>query len=163
MDLINPTFFHKFWDLIGETFSQDRMQWISQTSFLPNLNNTIITLIPKCGNPNFMKDLRPISFCNVLYKIVAKVLANRLKLVLPKLISDTQSAFVKGQSITDNVITAFELIYYMKRKVKGKVGDIVLKVDISKAYDHIDWVVFLSVLCLKWVSIVDGLSLLCFV
>ena len=67
-----------------------------------------------------MKDLRPISHCNVAYKILAKVLANRLKLVLPKIISKFQSAFVLGHSILDNVLIAFEVFHYMKRKTRGK-------------------------------------------
>ena len=84
-----------------------------------------------------MRDLRPIALCNVLYKIIAKVLANRLKAFLPVLIDESQSAFVPGRAITDNVLVAFELIHYMKRKSYGKVGDVALKIDISKAYDRI--------------------------
>ena len=86
-----------------------------------------------------MKDLRPIVLCNVVYKIMAKVLANRLKRILPLLISNAQSAFVPGRSICDNILAAFEVIHYMKRKTKGKKGSVALKLDISKAYDHISW------------------------
>lgn len=86
-----------------------------------------------------MKDLRPIALCNVVYKVVAKVLANCLKVVLDKCISDTQSAFVPDRSILDNAMAAIEVIHHMKSKVKGKIGDVALKLDISKAYDIIDW------------------------
>ena len=77
-----------------------------------------------------MQELRPIALCNVVYKIMAKVLANCL---------NAQLAFVPGLSIFDNVLTAFEVIPYMKRKTKGKKGIVALKIDISKAYDRIDW------------------------
>ena len=86
-----------------------------------------------------MKDLRPISLCNVLFKIVSKVLANRLKRILPRLISSAQSVFVHGRSIQDNVVLTFEVIHYMKRKTRGKVGNVALKIYISKAYDRVDW------------------------
>lgn len=90
--------------------------------FLDSLNDTIITVIPKCNNPVTMKDLQPISLYNVLYCIISKVLENRLKMVLPHLISDSQVAFVPERSITDNVIATFEVIHYMKRKSLGNKG-----------------------------------------
>lgn len=70
---------------------------------------------------------------------MAKVIANRLKKILPKVISLSQSAFVQGRTITDNILVAFETLHHMKRKTKGKVGGVALKVDISKAYDRVDW------------------------
>lgn len=104
-----------------------------------SLNDTNIALIPKVDNPLTMKDMRPISVCNVLYKIVAKVLANRLKKVLPNCISEEQSAFVEGRSILDNVLVAFEIIHHLKCKTKGARGEVALKIDISKAYNRVDW------------------------
>lgn len=86
-----------------------------------------------------MKDLRPIVFCNVLYKILAKVLANRLKAVLRDIISENQSAFVSDRNITDNVLVAFEIIHHMRNKKSGREGDVALKVDISQVYDRVSW------------------------
>lgn len=78
--------------------------------------------IPKCDIPNSMKDWWPISLCNVAYKILSKLLANHLKIVLHKCISIEQSAIVTGHSILDNALTAIELIHFMKCKTKGRQG-----------------------------------------
>jgi hypothetical protein len=85
-----------------------------------------------------MKDVRPIPLCKALYKIVAKVLANRLKPILKKCISENQSAFVPRRSILDNAMAAIEIIHFMKSKTRGKKGEVALKLNISKAYDRID-------------------------
>ena len=102
---------------------------------LPEINHTNIVLIPKVKNPQKMFEFRPISLCNVIYKIISKVLANRLKKVLPYIISPTQSVFVPGRLITDNVLVAYETINTMHLREKGKKGTMALKLDISKAYD----------------------------
>lgn len=98
-----------------------------------------MVLIPKKENAENLKDLCPIALCNVLYKILAKVLANRLKIIFPGVISENQSAFVQDRSITDSVLIAFEVIHHMKMKKRGTDCEVALKLDISKAYDRVSW------------------------
>lgn len=99
----------------------------------------IISLIPKVDVLKFVTKFRPISLCNVLYKLVAKCITNRMKSVPYDVISDSQSDFILGHLISDNYIVAFETIHTMKRCLKEKVVNIVIKLDICKARDRIEW------------------------
>lgn len=93
-----------------------------------------------------MDDLRPISLCNVLFKIMSIMLANKLKIVLDDIISEHQSAFIPGQSITDSIIVVHEVMHFLKRKRRGLGGYAALKMDISKAYDKLEWHYLFAVL-----------------
>jgi hypothetical protein len=102
-----------------------------------NINSTNIALIPKLTNPVVVSDFHPISLCNVLYKIIAKVLANRLKECLPHIISPQQSSFIPGWLITDNVLATYEILLSMQTRMWSKVGFMGIKLDMSKAYDRV--------------------------
>lgn len=127
-----------FWELCGDAIFPACSSWLNCGTF-PPINDTNIVLLPKCELPQSMKDLRPVALCNVIYRILAKVLANRLKTVIAKCISEEQSAFVQGRSILDNALVAAEILHYLKCKNKGKTWEVALKIDISKAYDRVDW------------------------
>lgn len=121
------------------------VQSFFKTGFLPKgINSTILALIPKKENSKTMKDFRPISCCNIIYKVISKILANRLKIILPKFISPNQSAFVKDRLLMENVLLASELVKsYHKNSVSARCG---LKIDISKAFDTVQWSFLLSAL-----------------
>ncbi|XP_060964189.1 uncharacterized protein LOC133033466 [Cannabis sativa] len=138
-DGFNPGFYQKHWDIVGKDVTSMVQHFFSVGEFPDHLIHTNIVLIPKKTHPESMSDLRPIALCNVLYKIASKVLANRLKGCLPSVISETQSAFLPGRLITDNILVSYEIMHYLKRKQKGKQGFMALKLDMSKAYDRIEW------------------------
>lgn len=103
------------------------------------LNYTVVVLIPKNNKLGTAKDMRLITLCNVLYKVVAKFVANRLKKVLSSVMNESHNVFVKRHLITDNVLIADEVNHFLKRKKHGKEDLVTLKVDMSKAYDRIEW------------------------
>jgi hypothetical protein len=101
-------------------------------------NHTFITLIPKQIGAHSVNQFRPISLCNISYKIISKILANRLKLLLPKIISPLQFAFVPNRSIQNDSILAHELLHSFKLK-RGKGGFLFLKMDMEKAFDKMEF------------------------
>jgi len=102
------------------------------------MNNTFINLIPKTLNPKAITQFRPIDLCNVTYRLVTKCLVNRMKHVLPGLISPWQSSFVPVRQIGDNIIVMQEILHSMRRKTGAK-GWIAIKLDLEKAYDRLNW------------------------
>lgn len=138
-------FYKSAWEVIGKDLVV-AVQSFFDTGFLPKgINSTILALIPKKQQAIYMKDHRPISGCNVLYKLISKILANRLKTILPKFISHNQSAFVKGRVLMENVLMmASELVKsYHKSTVSPRCA---VKIDIPKTFDSVQWPFILSTL-----------------
>ena len=139
--------------------SQVVLSCLNSGSLLNSINHTFITLIPKVKNPERVYEFRTISLYNVIYKIVSKVIANRLKPFLNNIILETQSAFTTSRLITDNVLIAFESLHHMKTSCTRKSSYMALKLDMSKAYDRVEWI-FLDKILLKlgfqnsWVSLI---------
>lgn len=130
-------FFKIAWPVIAHDFTV-AIQSVFRFGFLPKgVNSTILALVPKKTDSMEMRDYRPIACCNVLYKVVSKILANRLKVLLPRVITENQSAFIKGRLLLENVLLASELVKdYHKEAVSPRC---VLKIDISKAFDSVQW------------------------
>ena len=157
IDGLHALFFQKFWHIVGPDVILFVQDWWNGGVDLSALNKMCIVLIPKCDSPKSMKDFRPISLCTVVYKILSKTLANRLKVVLPSIISPNQSAFVPRRLITDNALVAFEIFHAMKRRDVRGDGVCALKLDMSKAYDRVEWGFLERVMvkmgfCVEWIS-----------
>lgn len=117
-DGLSAVFFHTFWEIVGRDVTEFCLNVLNGDGRLEAVNETNITLIPKTDEPKNMTQFRPISLCNVIYKIVAKMLANRLKLVLSACIGECQSAFIPGRLISDNVMVPTK--FYIPSKQSGQ-------------------------------------------
>jgi hypothetical protein len=138
-DGIHAVFYKKFWDLCGVEITLEVLQALNSGVIPEGWNDTTVVLIPKVDDPELVTQFRPISLCNVIYKIISKILSIRLKGILPEIISPMQSAFVPGRLITDNVLVAYESIHAIKNKKLGATGTCAVKLDMHKAYDRVEW------------------------
>ena len=138
-DGMPPLFFQHFWLTIGNMVTKTVLDFLNFGYAPPMFNDTHVVLIPKNKDPKSIFDYHPISLCNVIFKLASKVVANRLKKVLPSIISDTQSTFVHGRLITDNVLVAFEAMHHINQKKARKKGEMALNLEMRKAYDHVEW------------------------
>ena len=137
-DGLQASFYQKYWKIVGKSVCKMVRAFFHNGHLLKEINRTFITLIPKLESPEASHHYRPINLCNVSYKIIAKILANRIKPLLNKIISPLQGAFAPGRLINDNIMLAHEIMHSFKKK-KGKTGYMVVKLDMEKAYDRLEW------------------------
>ena len=124
------------WPVIGDDLCTYILSFFENGTLHASFNTTWVKLIPKKKGILEVSDFRPISLVGSIYKIIAKILSGRLKSVLPKLIGDSQTAFVSGRQILDGALIANEVVHWLKKRKKQGV---LLKLDFQKAFDTIDW------------------------
>ena len=138
-DEMTALFFQHCWHIIKKDLVEMVNNFLVSGVMDPRLNITNICMIPKTERPTRMRELRPISLCNVGYKIISKVLCQRLKTCLPSLISETQTAFLAGRLISDNILIAHEMFHGLRTNKACQGKYMTIKTDMSKAYDRVEW------------------------
>lgn len=135
-DGFNFSFVKKAWGFLKDLVLQFFAEFHENGRLTKGINSTLISLIPKVDCPTTFKDYRPISMVGCIYKILSKVLANRIKQHLPSIIGEAQAAFVGGKQILDGVLIANEAIHSWKHSTRG---GLILKLDFERAYDCVNW------------------------
>ncbi|XP_060212076.1 uncharacterized protein LOC132639653 [Lycium barbarum] len=129
-------FFTRNWEVVKVDVLSAVKEFFKTGKLLKAFSGTSVTLIPKIPNPSLVKDYRPIDCCTTFYKMITKVLTNRIKTVIVTIIGPSQSAFMEGRSITDNIIFSHELFkWYNRKRLSPRC---VMKLDLRKAYDAIE-------------------------
>ncbi|XP_055826362.1 uncharacterized protein LOC129894731 [Solanum dulcamara] len=141
-DGMNGKFFQECWEIIKEDLFRVVLSFFNGQTLPKYYTHTCLVLLPKVSHPTKLSEFRPISLSNFTNKIISKLLCLRLAPTLPTLISPNQSGFVKNRSISENIMLAQEIIHQIKKPNVG--GNVVIKLDMAKAYDRVSW----SYICL---------------
>ncbi|GLT67788.1 hypothetical protein SLA2020_400720 [Shorea laevis] len=155
-DGFTALFYKEYWNIVKDVVLHSIWDFFESDHLLREQNHTFIALVPKQLGPSTVNHFRPISLCNIIYKIISKILANRFKGLLHRFISPYQSAFVPSRSIHDNSIMAHKLLHTLKSK-KGRGGLMAVKIDMEKAFDKMEWNFLLAILSKlgfspKWIT-----------
>ncbi|XP_073129192.1 uncharacterized protein [Henckelia pumila] len=143
-DGFSSVFFQSCWDFVQHDVMDAVLDFFRGSLMPQGFTVTTITLIPKVEGAQAWTDFRPISLCNVSNKIISKLLYSRLRSVVGRLVSQSQSGFVPGRMIADNILLAHELTHSLNLPARG--GNVILKLDMANAYDRVQWSFLLDVL-----------------
>ncbi|KAL0453997.1 UNVERIFIED_CONTAM: hypothetical protein Slati_1377800 [Sesamum latifolium] len=142
-------FYKATWSVIGDELTTAIQDFFASGKLLKQVNATVLSLIPKVANPTTVAEFRPISYCNVLYKAITKIIVRRMQGVMDKIISPPHNTFVPGRRISNNILLDQELFHgYNKQNLPPRCA---LNVDLQKAYDtlecdFIEWDFFYTLL-----------------
>ncbi|KAL5704561.1 hypothetical protein ACHQM5_022969 [Ranunculus cassubicifolius] len=128
-----------YWDIVGPQLCSMVKYFFTEGSFVKEINHAHVILIPKEDGAAMPESFRPISLLNVSYKVISKLMVNRLRPILQKLISPQQSAFLPKRAIQDNVLVAHELFHLIKSRANMAHKYFAMKLDMKKAYDRVEW------------------------
>ncbi|CAN1150401.1 LINE-1 retrotransposable element ORF2 protein [Linum perenne] len=138
-DGFSGNFYRKYWDIIGPQICKEVIGFFQHAKMPRGWNDTHIVIIPKVPHPEEISQFRPISCCNFNYKIISKIMSSRLKKWIPRIVSEMQAAFTSGRAIQDNIMIVHEVMHHFKTR-SGKFNwDMMIKMDMKKAYDMVDW------------------------
>lgn len=132
LDGIHPLMYQKYWSIMGGTTITFCKETFTNAIMDPRVNTTYLCLIPKCTNATRLGNFIPISLCNIQYKIITKIITNRLRPFLSKLISPSQFSFLLNRRTSDNAIIIQEIINHFM-KMNGKRSNMILKKDLEKS------------------------------
>lgn len=136
-DGLTSGFFKAAWPLLSQEFTASVSSFF-ETAFLPAATNaTILSLVPKRTGATTVGNYRPIACCNIIYKVISKLLVHRLKPMLPDLVLPNQTGIVQGRLLVENIVLASETVHGYHRNIGPK--RLVLKVDIAKEFDTVNW------------------------
>ena len=142
-----PAFFYQlFWGIVKADVINTVLAFFHFCSLFTPLNHTFITLIPKVPFLKEVTHFRPINLCNVIYKIISKILVNRVKPLMDTLITPFQNAFINGRNISNYILIAHEVLDVLRKRNGRKANFGMLKIDMSKAYDRVNWTFLRAVL-----------------
>lgn len=138
-DGLQAVFYQKGWNWLAKSLLEFIQDALDRGCFEPKLCEAFLWHIPKVPHLSLISEFHPISLCNVIYKLVTKCVTMILRNIMPSIIVPTQSSFIKGRSTQDNIFLLQELLHLLRSKKKNKVGCMIMKLDLEKTYDNVNW------------------------